>query len=284
MRVLVIGGTGLLGQALVKVWTGDELVCTGSLEADVRDRAQVEQLVKRHKPSWIVLAAAYTDVDGCEHDVAKARAVNVGGAKNVARAARSQQARLLLVSTDYVFDGSKTLPYEVRDVRRALNVYGQTKLEAEDAVQAELQGACVVRTSRLYGTEGRCFPATILSLARNGKELEVVDDQRACPTFNRDLATAIRGLVRAEAEGVHHAVNEGACSWYEFAHRILQIGGMDGVRIRPIRTEESHRAAVRPRHSALSNRSLEAYGIRMRPWQEALEEYMQEVQAIQVSR
>jgi dTDP-4-dehydrorhamnose reductase len=277
MRVLVIGGTGLLGRALAKEWTADELLCTGSPDADIRDAEVVKRLVERHQPAWVILTAAYTDVDGCERDREKAHAVNVSGAVNVAQAARESGARLLMMSTDYVFDGAKRAPYEVDDPKRPLNVYGRTKSEGEDRVRELMPEACIVRTSWLFGIEGKCFPGSILALAQTRKELTVVADQQGRPTFNRDLARVIELLVKADARGLHHAANEGECSWFEFAQEILKRVGLSDVAVRPITTEELQRPALRPRYSVLSTRSLQAYGIVMRPWQHALVDYLQEL-------
>ncbi len=283
MRVLVIGGTGLLGKALAQGWVGDELLCTGSQEGDIRDPAQVNSLVARHKPTSIVLAAAYTDVDGCEKDPARAHAVNVSGAVHVAQAAREHGAKLLMVSTDYVFDGRKSTPYEVDDPKAPINVYGRTKSEGEDRIRELLPDACIVRTSWLFGRQGNCFPNSILRLAETRKELTVVADQRGRPTFNRDLAAIIRVLVKTGASGVYHAANEGECSWFQFAQEILSRAGLSQVAVRPITTEELNRPAPRPRYSVLSTRSLQRQGITMRSWQEALQEYIGEVRATATS-
>jgi len=276
MRVLIIGGTGLLGKALLQGWTGDEVIATGSRDADIRDETQVQNLVSRCRPDWTILAAAYTDVDGCEKNPVLAHAVNCGGAANVARVAREYGSRLMLISTDYVFDGAKSTPYEVNDPVSPINVYGKTKAAAEAAVRENLPDCCIVRTAWLFGVDGKCFPNTILALARERKELLVVADQRGSPTFNRDLARAIVELTRVNAEGTVHATNSGDCTWFEFAQALSQAANLAQIVVKPISTEELPRPAKRPKYSALSHASLWKYGISMRPWQRALKDYLDE--------
>src|SRR5215472_689047 len=183
MKALVIGATGLLGQALIGQWTGDEVVGLGSRDVDIRDRARVRQIVEENHPDWIVLAAAYTDVDGCETNRELAFSVNRDGAVNVAHAARDARARLLFLSSDYVFEGNKTSPYEIDDSRNPQSVYGRTKAEAEIALVGILPQCSIVRTSWVFGVGGKCFPETILKLATSRPTLDVVQDQRGCPTY-----------------------------------------------------------------------------------------------------
>ena len=198
MRVTIIGGTGLLGKALTREWTGDEVTSLGSRDVDIRSDSQVEDAVRRHRPEWIVLAAAYTDVDGCETNRDLAFDVNFHGAVRVARAVASGGARLLFLSTDYVFDGRKTTPYEINDPLAPQSVYGESKARAETGIREVLPDACILRTSWLFGMGGKCFPETILKLGASRKELEVVVDQRGCPTYTTDLARTkvnARGLI-----------------------------------------------------------------------------------------
>ncbi|HKF23231.1 MAG TPA: dTDP-4-dehydrorhamnose reductase [Candidatus Angelobacter sp.] len=276
MRILVIGATGLLGRVLLERWADDEVIGAGSRDADVRDPAQVKGLFERCRPEWTVLAAAYADVDGCEKHPERAHQVNCVGAANVARAAREARSKLLFLSTDYVFDGTKNAPYEPGDPTRPLNVYGRSKAEAEKGVRETVPDCCIVRTSWLFGVQGKCFPNTILELAMTRDHLSVVADQTGCPTFNRDLAGAIIKLVRANAHGTVHVTNRGACSWYEFAREILRGAGKGRVAVSPARTEDVPRPAVRPKYSVLSEGGLEKFGVRMRPWQEALTDYCAE--------
>ncbi len=276
MRVLIFGATGLLGKALLAAWTADSVVGVSSREADIRDPDAVRELFARHAPEWTVLAAAYTDVDGCERNPDLAQQVNADGAANVAQAAREAGSRLMLLSTDYVFDGTGTAPYEVDDRIGPLSAYGQSKAAGEAAVRKILLEACILRTSWLFGAEGRCFPNTILDLAQRRSEISVVNDQRGCPTFNRDLAAAIVRLVRAGATGTIHVTNAGDCTWYELAQELLGAAGVIGVTLKPISAEALARPAPRPKYSVLAPRSLDRYGVRMPDWKDAVRRYLGE--------
>jgi dTDP-4-dehydrorhamnose reductase len=275
MQVLIFGATGMLGKALMRRWSGDEVIGLGSSQADIRVPEQVHGAVKQAKPDWIVLAAAYTDVDGCEINPTLAASVNTQGAINVANAAAEAGARMLFVSTDYVFDGKKTSPYETDDTRNPINAYGKTKADAEVKIIGMLPGACIVRTSWLFGPGGKCFPDTILKLAASRSEIEVVNDQRGCPTYTFDLADAITKLCRSSARGIVHCTNSGECSWYEFASEILRQA-VSKTQVRPTTSERFIRPAERPKYSVLSPASLTAYGITMRSWQQTLPDYLQQ--------
>src|SRR5437660_10593560 len=191
MKVTIFGASGLLGKALMREWKGDQVTRVGSKDADFRHPQQVENAVEETHPEWIVLAAAYTDVDGCETNRELAFAVNRDGAAHVARAAKEHGSRLLCLSTDYVFDGRKITPYEVGDPRSPQSVYGRSKAEAETQLENILPDCCIVRTSWLFGVGGKCFPDTILKLAASRQVLDVVDDQRRSPTYAPDLARTI---------------------------------------------------------------------------------------------
>lgn len=276
MRVVIFGGTGMLGKALVRKWRdGDEVISLGSAEADLRQADQVEKVVSEARPHWVVLSAAYTDVDGCEINPQLASAVNTHGAVNVAKAAQRAGAKLLFVSTDYVFDGRKNSPYETGEPRNPINAYGKSKAEAELKLLELLPECCIVRTSWLFGPGGKCFPDTILKIASTRKEIEVVDDQRGCPTYTLDLADAIIELCRADAKGIVHATNSGHCTWYEFAREILGRAGL-GTTVKPTSSDKYVRPAERPKYSILSPASLDRYAISLRPWQQTIPDYLRE--------
>ena len=276
MRILVLGARGMLGTDLLKEWQSDELIPAGSAEADLRDFSQVEKLVQNVRPDWIILSAAYTDVDGCEKNPDLAFAVNSTGVENVARAAHSTGARVFLVSTDYVFDGNGVRPYETSDPIAPLNVYGASKAAGEQALQKNSSSWCIGRTSWLFGVHGPSFPEKILRAAKTRPELSVVNDQIGSPTYTRDLAAAIRDLVQKDARGIVHITNEGICSWFDFAREILAQSGRGSVPVHPITTDQSARPARRPHYSVLSPASLHAYGLKLRPWQDALRAFLQE--------
>jgi dTDP-4-dehydrorhamnose reductase len=273
MRVLIFGATGMLGKDLVRQWSADEVVGLGRAHADLRHPEQVNKIVSQTRPDWIVLAAAYTDVDGCEINPTLASTVNTYGAANVAKAAAANGSRLLFISTDYVFDGRKTAPYESNDVRRPINAYGKSKADAEERLLEILPGCCILRASWLFGPGGKCFPDTIIKVAATRPQIEVVNDQRGCPTYTADLADAIIQLCRKNASGIVHCTNSGECTWYDFACEILRQAGSNTV-VRPTTSDKYVRPAERPAYSVLSPESLHAYGIRIRPWQETLPEYL----------
>jgi len=275
MRVTVFGASGLLGQELVRAVNGKgaQLTALSSKDADLRDRARVEQVIRDSRPDWIILAAAFTDVDGCEANRDLALAVNCEGAVHVAYAARAAGSRLMFLSTDYVFDGIQTSPYETGDLRHPINVYGESKARAEERLLHIIPEVCIVRTSWLFGHGGKCFPATILKLASTRPEISVVNDQRGSPTFNRDLAAALLQLCDKDARGIVHATNSGDCTWYEFAREIVRLSNLPAT-VNPVTTAEFPRPARRPTYSVLSPASLHACGIQMPTWQDALRRYL----------
>jgi len=275
MRVTIFGGTGLLGKALTRIWQGDELTSLGSIDADIRSPQTIKRVIEQHRPDWIVLAAAYTDVDGCETNQQLAFDVNTQGAIDVAEAAKDAGTRLLFLSSDYVFDGEKLSPYEIADPRSPRSVYGKTKAAAEERLLNILPECCIVRTSWVFGVDGKCFPDTMLKLAASRSELAVVDDQRGSPTYTTDLARAIQELCHSDAKGIVHVTNAGDCSWFEFARYILHKSS-SSVLVKPTSTEKFPRPAQRPKYSVLSPTSLHKYGIHMASWTDAAQRYLAE--------
>ena len=275
MRVTIFGATGLLGKALMREWTGDDLSGLGSKDADIRNPQQISNVLEETRPDWIVLAAAYTDVDGCEGNPEHAFDVNCRGALNVAQAAKQFASRVLFLSTDYVFDGAKNRPYEINHARAPLNVYGRSKAEAEIQISQVLLECCILRTSWLFGNDKKCFPDTILKLAASRPAIDVVDDQRGSPTYTTDLARTIIQLCRSDAKGIVHATNRGDCSWFEFAREMVVDTKLNTM-VRPTTSEHFARPARRPTYSVLSNKSLEKQAIEMPHWQDALRRYLLE--------
>lgn len=273
MRVTVFGASGLLGQELVKELTGEQLTALTSHDADLRDAARVQEAVRNSYPEWIILSAAYTDVDGCESNRERAFAVNCEGAINVAQAAREAGSQLLFVSTDYVFDGTKREPYQTNDPRNPTSVYGASKARAEERLIEIFPEVCIARTSWLFGHGGKCFPATILKLASTRDEISVVNDQRGSPTFTPDLAAALVKLCRASARGIVHVTNSGDCTWFDFATEIVRGAGMTTA-VKPVTTAEFPRPAKRPAYSVLSPDSLHAFSIHLPEWRDALHRYL----------
>jgi dTDP-4-dehydrorhamnose reductase len=277
MRVTIFGASGLLGKALMREWRGDVVTGLSSRDADIRDGKRVQMLIQEQRPDWILLAAAYTDVDGCERNPELAFAVNRDGALNVGTAAKVSGARLLFLSSDYVFDGTKRAPYEINDARNPRSVYGRSKAEAEIKLLELLPNCCIVRTSWLFGLGGKCFPDTILKLAASRPSVDVVNDQRGCPTYGVDLAQVIIQLCGTNTEGIVHATNAGDCTWFEFAEEIVRGAGLNTA-VRPVSSVEMARPAPRPAYSVLSQSSLQALGITMPSWRDALHRYLEERQ------
>jgi dTDP-4-dehydrorhamnose reductase len=275
MKATIFGASGLLGKELVREWTGDDVVGLNSRDADIRDARQVQDAVDRAHPDWIILAAAYTDVDGCESHPDLAFAVNRDGAANVAEAAKRANARLLFLSSDYVFDGTKNSQYETSDARNPQSVYGRSKAEAELRLLEILPECCIARTSWLFGMGGRCFPDTILKLAATRPTLDVVNDQRGSPTYAVDLARAIVELCRKNANGIVQVTNSEDCTWFDFAVRIIKDAKLT-TDVRPTTSLQMARPAPRPAYSVLSPASLHRYGVVMPSWQDALRRYLQQ--------
>lgn len=280
MRVLVLGAKGMLGTDLVEQWEkafpADVVISAGSAEADIRDAGQVDQLIQKAKPVWVVVCAAYTDVDGCENNRDLAFAVNATGVENVARSVERIGARIFLMSTDYVFDGKGNRPYEINDPVAPINVYGASKAAGEEALRKNSSAWCIGRTSWLFGIHGPSFPGKILKASEARADLSVVNDQIGSPTYTRDLAQAIVELVKKDARGIVHMNNEGICSWFDFAREVLAQSGRGWVPLRPITTDQSARPARRPLYSVMSPASLHAYDIYLRPWQLALGAFLKE--------
>lgn len=275
MKVTILGASGLLGQALTREWSADQVVGLDSRDVDIRDAARVRDVLQQHRPDWIVLAAAYTDVDGCESNQERAFSVNRDGPANVAAAAKEIGAKLLFLSSDYVFDGKKSTPYETGDPRNPQSVYGRSKAEAEVKLLEVSPGCCIARTSWLFGMGGKCFPDTILKLAANRPALDVVNDQRGCPTYSVDLARAIIQLCRADATGILHATNAGDCTWFDFAREAVTRAGLP-TEVRPVSSQQMARPAPRPAYSVLSPESLHQWGVTTPSWQNALQRYLRE--------
>jgi dTDP-4-dehydrorhamnose reductase len=254
-----------------------EVVAADVAQFDITDSEATSRYVKSVTPTVLVNCAAYTDVDRAEGDADAAFAVNATGAGNLAAAATAVGAKLVHVSTDYVFDGKARDPYGEDDEPCPLGVYGRSKLEGERAVFGAASDALVVRTAWLYGHAGANFVEKMIALASSGVPLRVVDDQVGSPTNAKDLAGAIAELIAVGAAGVVNATNAGVCSWYEFALEVFRLAGLEDVSVSPVSTEEFPRPAPRPAYSVLSlERLTELTGGPPREWGDALAEYIAE--------
>lgn len=271
MRILVTGAKGQLGVELLDALEqGHEVVGLDLPELDITTREAARAIADVH-PDWVVHAAAWTDVDGCERDPDRAHVVNGEGTRRVAEGCRAAGAGLVYLSTDYVFDGHKGAPYVETDPVSPLSVYARSKVAGEAAVRAIVPRWAIVRTAWLFGVSGKNFVKTIVEKATAGGPLRVVNDQVGSPTYARDLAEAIRQLLSRQLAGVYHVTNAGSCSWYAFAEAILQQAGLATVPVSPMTTAELDRPAPRPAFSVLANHAWAAAGLRpLRPWPEAL--------------
>jgi dTDP-4-dehydrorhamnose reductase len=273
MRILVTGAGGMLGHDLVSAANaaGFECIALTHAELDITDAARTGTAVAAAAPDTVVNCAAWTDVDGAESAVEASLAVNGEGAGNVARAARRAGARIVHVSSDYVFDGAKRTPYVESDSTGPLSAYGKSKLEGERAVALEAPDHhTIVRSSWLFGAHGHCFPATILRLARERDELAVVDDQQGCPTFTGHLGHALVTLCEHPLPGLLHVAGGGSCTWYDFAREIVLQSGAD-VNVHPCRTTDMPRPAQRPAYSVLHS---ERGAPELPDWRQGLHEYL----------
>lgn len=252
MRILLTGAYGQLGRCLLDRFPADwVMLACGSAELDITDRAAVERIVRRFRPQVIMNAAAYTAVDKAEIDRIRAMKINAIGPENLARAAREVGAQLIHISTDYVFDGSKTTPYIESDLPCPINFYGLSKWEGEKRVQAILPQAIIIRTSWVFSEYGNNFVKTMLRLAQTHETIRVVNDQRGCPTYAGDLAQAMIALAaEPEAAGIYHYCGDKAVSWYEFAQAIFSLRG-SAPQLVPISSQEYVTTAPRPGNSAL---------------------------------
>lgn len=273
MRIAVTGAGGQLGFELARALGPHEALLLDEADLDVTDGTAVEGVLRSAMPEAIIHAAAWTDVDGCERDPDRANTINAVGTANVARAAGD--ALLVLISTDYVFDGAGGRPYTETDDPNPIQVYGRTKLAAEQEVRAAQRWA-VVRTAWLYGatyadgSPARNFIHSVLAGLRRGP-VEVVDDQVGSPTSAHDLAVALVALVDAGATGVFHAVNDGIVSRFELARTAAAIGGFDEDRVRPTTTVATPRAAPRPPYAPLRGEAWVKAGFEpLAPWEDAL--------------
>jgi dTDP-4-dehydrorhamnose reductase len=272
-RVLVTGARGMLGQDLLPALAAHDVTAPARAELDITDEAAVRAAVAGHDA--VVNLAAYTAVDAAEEHEEEARAINATGAGILARAAADAGARIVHVSTDYVFDGSATSPYPEDAPHAPVSAYGRTKAEGERLVlAAHPEGASVVRTAWLYGAGGPSFPATMLRLAASHDTVSVVDDQRGQPTWTVDLAARIVELVESGAPaGVLHGTASGETTWYDLARAVFAEAGLDPERVRPTDSASFVRPAPRPAYSVLGHDAWSRLGLApLRDWREALSE------------
>jgi dTDP-4-dehydrorhamnose reductase len=279
MRVIVIGPNGQLGTDILHAWPAEDLVGLTHAQIEVADRASVMHAISDLRPALVVNTAAFHDVDLCESELDRAFAVNTLGAGHLADACREHGAALMHISTDYVFPGDATEPYDEADCTGPRTVYGLSKAAGEQLIRNRLPRHYIVRSSGLYGVAGASgkggnFVERMLQLARDGKDIKVVDDQVLSPTFTADLARKLLEIAGSERYGTYHVTSSESCSWYEFARTIFEKTRTK-VSLEPTTTANFPSPAVRPAYSVLANNALAAVGIeRARPWRDALTDYL----------
>lgn len=278
MKVLVTGTKGQLGFDVCNELTrrGIENQGIDRDECDITNKQAVLDYIYNYAPDVVVHCAAYTAVDRAESEEHVCRRVNRDGTEYIALACKTINAKMVYISTDYVFNGEGDKFFEVDDETGPLNMYGLTKLEGEEQVRKILEKYFIVRISWVFGVNGNNFINTMLRLAGGNKELQIVADQIGSPTFTYDLAPLICDIIETEKYGTYHATNEGECSWAEFAEHIFKVAGQN-VLVHHITTEEYPTKAVRPKNSRLSKKSLDEAGFRRLPdWKDAVERYIKQ--------
>lgn len=279
MKILVTGASGQLGYDVERELErrGIEHLGTSSKELDITDRAAVERLMAAYRPDAAIHCAAYTKVDLAEDEPERCWAVNADGTRNLAAACREIGAKMLYISTDYVFPGTGERSYETGDPTGPVNTYGRSKLAGELAVQSLLEKYFIVRISWVFGKNGSNFVKTMLRLAETKADLSVVCDQIGSPTYTADLAPLLCDMVQTERYGVYHATNEGTCAWSEFAEAIFELAGRQVV-VHPIPTSAYPTRTVRPLNSRMSKERLRDNGFQELPeWKNALARYLKEI-------
>ncbi|MEZ0537119.1 dTDP-4-dehydrorhamnose reductase [Caldicellulosiruptoraceae bacterium PP1] len=275
---LITGAKGQLGQEVIRQFDGKyKYIGIDIDQLDITDNKKTIELINEIKPTHIIHCAAYTNVDKCEDEIDLAFKVNAIGTRNLAITAEKVNAKLIYISTDYVFDGEKQTPYNEFDVPHPQSIYGKSKLAGENFVKEFCNRYFILRIAWLYGIEGNNFVKTIIRLAKEKGKLEVVDDQKGNPTFTRDVAKIIELLMETEKYGIYHVTNEGTTSWYGFTQKILKEFNID-CDLQPTTSDKFVRPAKRPKNSSLDKMMLRLeLSLKMRYWEEAFEEFASEM-------
>ena len=268
MKVLVTGANGMLGQDLCPILEDIdyEVIETDINNLDIVNELLTHKVMSNEKPDVVIHCAAYTNVDKAEEEFEQAKLINVVGTENVAKACAKNDAILVYVSTDYVFDGKKQTPYEVDDKPNPINNYGLTKFQGEEVVKKYCKDYYIARTSWLYGHHGKNFVETMIA-HKNDEILKVVNDQTGCPTWTVELANGIIKMLEEFEYGTYHICGSGQTSWYEFAKEIFEYLDIS-VNLQPCKTEDYPRPAKRPQYSAMNNHKI------CRNWKQALHDYL----------
>ncbi len=282
-QILLLGGSGILGSEVLRYLNteGHEYVAPTSTDLDIRDNEELLMFISEIKPSWTINCAAWTNVDGAESSLREARELNSIAVENLGTAASLFGCKVIHISTDYVFDGESSKPYDESSPVKPVNKYGESKLEGENSLLLAAPDSYVIRTSWLYGTSGKNFVKTIAGKAIKNEEARVVNNQIGSPTSARDLAGAIISIVNNEPKpGIYNYSNEGSCSWFEFAQRIYERVGSNPSLVLPITSDSLKLLARRPRFSLLSKEKWKSLGLAEVPrWEDSLDLLLPEIVA-----
>lgn len=279
MKVLVTGYTGQLGFDVIRELKARNIECIGTTrnEFSLTDIEKMQAFVKAYKPDVVIHCAAYTAVDKAEDEVELCAQINHLATKKLAKVCKEIDAKMIYISTDYVFAGSGEDFYEVSDEKAPQNVYGKSKLDGELAVQEILDKYFIVRISWVFGSNGKNFIKTMLNLAKTHDKLTVVNDQIGSPTYTVDLAKLLCDMALSDKYGVYHATNEGICSWYDFACEIFKQADIK-INVKPVSSTAFPTKAIRPHNSRMSKKCLDEAGFNRLPtWQNALTKYLKEI-------
>ena len=280
MKIFVTGVKGQLGFDIERVFSqaGHDIFGTDYEDLDFTNEESVNAVIGNYCPDVVVHCGAYTAVDNAEDDKEKAYDVNVNGTKYIANACKNVGAKMVYISTDYVFEGKGEQAFMPDDEKNPINYYGETKSLGEDAVRAVLDEYFIVRISWVFGINGKNFVKTMLRLGGEKERLTVVDDQIGSPTYTYDLSKLLLSMVSTDKYGIYHATNEGYCSWCEFAREIMKLANLD-CKVEAVTSDQYPTKACRPKNSRMSKDKLDENGFeRLRSWKEALEEYIKELE------
>lgn len=281
MKILITGSKGQLGHDLMNELEkkGIEYIGVDVEEMDITDADACRRVITEAAPDAVIHCAAYTAVDAAEDNVELCRKINAEGTKNIAEVCRDLDIKMMYISTDYVFNGEGTRPWEPDDHREPLNIYGLTKYEGEVYIERLVKKFFTVRIAWVFGVNGKNFIKTMLRLGKERGAVSVVDDQIGSPTYTYDLARLLVDMIQTEEYGRYHATNEGLCSWYEFACEIFRQAGMDEVTVTPVDSSQFPAKAKRPKNSRMDRSKLVEKGFTPLPtWQDALGRYLKEIE------
>ena len=282
MKILVTGITGQLGFDVMTELHNRNIEAIGAArkDFDLNDKTSIKKFITKHSPDAVIHCAAYTAVDKAEDEPEVAMQVNGRATEVIAEVCKNIDAKMIYISTDYVFPGDGDKPYEINDPKNPSNAYGRSKLAGEEAVLRTLDKYFIVRISWVFGVNGKNFVKTMLRLSESRDKLTVVNDQIGSPTFTADLAHLLVDMVLTDKYGIYHATNEGFCSWAEFAAEIFRQSDIK-TEVIPVVSSEYPTKAVRPKNSRLSKKSLEKAGFNYLPsWKDALGRYLIEISGV----